>query len=847
MIARFSGKRNRLAAVGTVALIGGLAAVGLTQAPVEKEAPAPKNERFALPESIDSPVTRTTAVEVEIVDETGNPVDGAEVFVTAGNDHLAQALTPILLRGRTDKSGKLVGRTAPVREDSEFGLFYVVAHSDGLAGFGWLSPKPDPIHGKVDFENETVRTRLVLIPVETIQAKVVLPDGSPAVGLHVWVGAIGLPVKPGDTFPMFCNPPKLPEDFWQAVTDADGVLELRGIPRGARIHLGHGDAEWAAFPGYHNYWRDGLAAADKNRTLTLAPAASVSGKVLSPSGKGVSNVVVEILEHRPYVNAYHGYAVSDENGGYRLDSLPDGHYKLSARGRAGHHQNFWVLDGGKDLELTAGDTVADHDFEFKQGGRLVMRLVDGATGELITEGDWRVGLAGPAKNVYHSGLTPAGYHENRQMHEGEFRAGEITYLDIPLTRKKPEDRITGTVVDDAGIPVAGAKVKCPTIQAAFHERMMTETDETGRFAFDLPAGTKEAWLIAWKDDRMSDPAARYQPGAEVKVTLSDGQPGTVVGRVVDGNGKPLPGAEFYSTGEELPGLTGPSVETDGEGRFRIAVVPEDLVTFWISKNGYTKVARQGKIESGTETDLGDIQLETADAFVAGQVIDINGWPVPRAQVGVDGENQPSIDDVVTDGEGRFRIQGIAEGWLFVSAYNHLEEGGLSGKTRVRSGSEDVQVVLRHSTEWKPEEIVDFIGKPAPPLKVDHWYNTPSPNPDHKGKIRMIRFVGKDRPLIYLSGTVKLMQKLQDEFAGKGVEFILVHGPWPQEEVEEILAAEHPNLTVPLAIESENDAMSDAFGVQTWLTVVIDREGKVVYQNHSGKGSKAAVQKLLDAE
>src|SRR5690606_14654469 len=134
---------------------------------------------------------------------------------------------------------------------------------------------------------------------------------------------------------------------------------LHGVPQGARIHLGHDQEEWAAFPGYHRYLVDGLTATEETRTLTLAPAASVSGRVLSPSGRGVPDIVVEVLEHTPYVNAHHGYAVSDAEGFYQLKSLPEGYYKLSAKARSGHHQNSWALDGGGSLELKTGETLAN--------------------------------------------------------------------------------------------------------------------------------------------------------------------------------------------------------------------------------------------------------------------------------------------------------------------------------------------------------------------------------------------------------------------------------------------------------------------------------------------------------
>src|SRR5690606_35862137 len=116
-IGRFSRRRSRLATVGAAALVAGLAAVGLTQAPKEGgEASEATTGRLLLPEAIHSPRTRVSEVEITVVDEAGNPVEGADVFVTAESDHLIQTLTPVLLRGRTDTRGKLSGRTVPVRE-----------------------------------------------------------------------------------------------------------------------------------------------------------------------------------------------------------------------------------------------------------------------------------------------------------------------------------------------------------------------------------------------------------------------------------------------------------------------------------------------------------------------------------------------------------------------------------------------------------------------------------------------------------------------------------------------------------------------------------------------------------
>lgn len=93
--------------------------------------------------------------------------------------------------------------------------------------------------------------------------------------------------------------------------------------------------------------------------------------------------------------------------------------------------------------------------------------------------------------------------------------------------------------------------------------------------------------------------------------------------------------------------------------------------------------------------------------------------------------------------------------------------------------------------------------------------------------------------------IEALEKFRKEIPEADLEIILVHGNWPKQEVKEILEKDFPDLKIPLVIEPEEGAMSEAFAIGHWLTVVIDQTGKVVFQDTSNlAGAKKQVRKLL---
>jgi hypothetical protein len=106
-------------------------------------------------------------------------------------------------------------------------------------------------------------------------------------------------------------------------------------------------------------------------------------------------------------------------------------------------------------------------------------------------------------------------------------------------------------------------------------------------------------------------------------------------------------------------------------------------------------------------DLGEIRLPCAEAFVAGQVVYVDGRPAPDMRVWTQAGTAFSLREMRTDGQGRFRLGPFVPGMVTVTADDayHLmfplmngmgAEAAFrqSGTKTVPAGAKDVVLVLR---------------------------------------------------------------------------------------------------------------------------------------------------------
>jgi RNA polymerase sigma factor (sigma-70 family) len=247
---------------------------------------------------------------------------------------------------------------------------------------------------------------------------------------------------------------------------------------------------------------------------------------------------------------------------------------------------------------------------------------------------------------------------------------------------------TGIVVDPAGKPVAGATVTLLGVaqgeQALAPLRDHFTSDEKGEFTFHAP---DEALLEA-RHPSFGTGRARMAGAALVshRLTLAlpakDGAPllGTehISGRVVDGEGAPVPGALVEATQsshdkEDAKGASGQAT-TDAAGRFTIEGLDPGSHRVRASRAGYgTKIA--APVAAGTADLVLDLRR---GASVSGRVVEGEGGaPLPSFNVLVDLRQGP-LEEIsvvvrsVVDAEGRFSVPDIGPGQYRVraTAYGH---------------------------------------------------------------------------------------------------------------------------------------------------------------------------------
>jgi hypothetical protein len=196
--------------------------------------------------------------------------------------------------------------------------------------------------------------------------------------------------------------------------------------------------------------------------------------------------------------------------------------------------------------------------------------------------------------------------------------------------------------------------------------------------------------------------------------------GTLSGRVIDADGKPVATARVWAEdydGKTLATKTLVEARTDAEGRFRLGPV-EPIYRLKLGLNveadGFARLAVPPdnlSIAAGCDHDLGTLQLDLGRVFT-GQVIDSDGKPLPNAEVkprasrnttGHAGSNIGASQTLRTDADGRFRTAPLPVGLLYlVVRAPERQQVEILGRPIPPGGEEDMGAI-------RLEEDVPIVG------------------------------------------------------------------------------------------------------------------------------------------
>lgn len=176
----------------------------------------------------------------------------------------------------------------------------------------------------------------------------------------------------------------------------------------------------------------------------------------------------------------------------------------------------------------------------------------------------------------------------------------------------------------------------------------------------VPALTPEKWHLEiaapehaceMRDLQLTSPETR------INVSLAPG--GEVIGRVVNEQGQPLPGAKLAVQSEHQVMYALDQTTANEKGEFRLQYLPIGVpLRLSVSHTGFDRFETKLSIASQAPVDRGNLQLiPLPDAgTIDGQVVDKDGQPVAAATVVNEGSSSINHNSANTDAEGRFHIE-----------------------------------------------------------------------------------------------------------------------------------------------------------------------------------------------
>lgn len=628
--------------------------------------------------------------------------------------------------GRTEESGLL----DVVLPDAQGARLRLVAEDGRGLAFNLPAMKPE----------DQGPSAIILPPTSTVASKVVSgQDGRALPGAVIWrMDDPGVAVRAGT------------DGAFRIPTTA----ETKGVSAAA-----------AGFFTGETAIEEGRAA-----TLRLEPSLSASGVVVDEAGRPVAGAEIlatytmsPALLNRMSAYQSGGLARSNESGRFRLVPLAsDIAYELKVKkpGFAPAQVELPAREAGQPAQdlrivLRAGRTafglVTDGQRQPVAGARVTLQPSAPAglsarrlssrnppdRFEGITDSAGRFEVASLPAGTYDVTVRGQGFAPltvpGLALPEGAGRT------DLGTVVLSPGAAIRGLVTDLEGKPVEGAEVR---VKAAERSLLPSSTRQRDPGPADAITAQDGTFLVADRapgeslDLTVTHP--RYGTESAPGVVVPTEEPVRVVlkpvarvaGRVTDPDGKPVPEAtvllselrseSFGGLSSMLPAGLPRRTTTDEKGAFEIERVAPGPIQIRAQAPRRQRAQIEG-LEVKPGRDLTNVEIVLAPGgTVEGRVLSPEGRPVPNARVSVaepgsDAFSAFSRVRATTDGDGRYRLDGVPPGPQTLEA---TAEG-------YRRGVRDVEVTAETRTiDFELERglevsgrVVDDAGHPVPSAQV----------------------------------------------------------------------------------------------------------------------------------
>ena len=440
----------------------------------------------------------------------------------------------------------------------------------------------------------------------------------------------------------------------------------------------------------------------------------LEGQVVDTDGHGVAGAEVWLGSVPPRT------AKTEGDGTFSFDKLVGRTYRMTARSgnEVGGPISYKLTDKSDPAILQLGGgakvIVSIHDDQKKPIANAEVKVDedDGVTAKTGADGNATIGPVHPGWVGVHA--TAEGFAPNAGF-TSVGSANATGRIELVL---HAGIAVTGHVVDEAGKPIAKAKVSTSGLWNLGSSMDPVTTGGDGAFALVLSAGTHTLVAVDAEHapSRSTPVVVTTKPIDGVTITMKAG--GHLTGRVVDAKHQPVAFATVRTAGKGSDMWLVPrrQATSNKDGTFELRGLTRTKLDLRAESD--TTASKIVSVDLTATADKKDVELVLDVAgTIAGVVVDDKGQPVTEVQVSsapdvwgggdADSMSLAGFSTATTDGAGAFTIHGLPDGpyKLHASRHGGQGRGDFTDGTSAKTGDTNVKITLA-----SPGSIKGVIAK-----------------------------------------------------------------------------------------------------------------------------------------